>query len=356
MTELDVSVHSSIDEVDRNQWNNMVGQSDRGSVFHRHEWLSVAERTLDRDPVHAVVTKGGNPVAVFPNFLTRIDAGALSERLDPVLDRVPLRRLVSIDPGYGGPVIVGNTEECLDLLFEAMDERTDDRTVYHSIRTNDTGSMRYAKYLTKRGFSPTLLSCRFVVDLEAEWSRIERGMHKTRRHGVRTGRERAVEVEPAPLAEVDVDRTYESYRRNMERVGGDPFPRSFLRALATDFADRTMAFTATADGQVLGRFVHLLDEERSSLLYYVSAIGDESSFEYNTSEVLHAEAMRWGMDNGIRTYDLGATGADFADGVFRYKEKYGGKLLPILNWRRRTSTLLWLGFRAGTRLYQKTTY
>lgn len=354
--ELEATVHATIDDVGRNQWNNLVGQSDRGTVFHRHEWLSAVERELDREPVHVVVSKGGNPVAVFPNFVDRIDVGGADGVLGSVVERARLRRLVSTDPGYGGPVVTTNTEECLDLLFEGVDGHTGGRTVYHSVKTYDTDAVRYAKYLAKRGFSPSLLTCRFVVDLEVEWDRIESGMHKTRRHALRSGRDMDVEVEPRPLADVDLDETYEAYRKNMERVDGDPFPRSFFRALAEDLPDRTMAFTATVDGEVVGRLIHLENEEQSSLLYYASAIGDEANYEYNPSELLHERAMRWGMEHGFRTYDFGATGADFTDGLFRYKERYGGELHPVLHWQRGTSKLLWLGFRAGTRLYQKNRY
>ena len=354
--DLESSVHDTIEAVDRNQWNNLVGQSDRGTVFHRYEWLSAVERGLDREAVHVVVEKGGNPVAVFPNFVDGLDSTGASGVLESVVDRVPLRRLVSTDPGYGGPVVTTDTEECLDLLFDEIEGRTGVNTVFHSVKTYDTGAMRYAKYLAKRGFSPSLLSCRFVVDLADGWDRIEEGMHKSRRQALRSGRKAEVEVDARSLADLDLEETYDAYRKNMERIDADPFPRRFVRAIAEDLPGRTMTFTATADGDVVGRLIHLVNEEQSSLLYYTSAIGDEANFEYNPTELLHERAMRWGMEQGYRTYDFGATGADFTDGLFRYKEKYGGELLPVLHWRRGTSTLLWLGFKAGSRLYQKNRY
>lgn len=356
MAELEVTVHSSIDGVNRNQWNNLVRQSEHGTVFHRHEWLEVVEREFDCEPLHAVVTKGGNPVAVFPNFLYDIPLGELSPRLDAVAPHVPLRRLASIEPGYGGPIVATSTEECLDLLFDAIDERVGRGTVYHAVKMYDPSTVRYAKYLVKRGFAPVLLSCRFVVDLDSGWDQIEGGMHKTRRYALRSGRENSVEVEPRQLDAIDLEETYESYRKNMRRVDGDSHPETFFEALATDLADRTVAFEATVDDETVGRFVHLVNEEQSSLLYYLSAIGDESHFEYNPSELLHGAAMQWGMDNGVETYDFGATGADFRDGIFQYKEKYGGQTRPILTWRRGVSTLPWLGFKAGSRLYQKNRY
>lgn len=356
MTELESETYDSIAETNRNQWNNLVRQSDHGTVYHRYGWLRAVEVGLDRDVWHLAVTKGGNPVAIMPNFLDEIDVGEYSSVLDSAARRASLRRLVSADPGYGGPLIQTNTDDCLDVMFETQAEELDGTTVYHSIRSTEPGHMRYGKYLAKRGFSPTLLSCRFLIDLDQDWEEIEAGMHKTRRHGLRNARDRGVEVEASPIDEVPLEETYRDYERNMERIDGTAFPRSFFAALVEHVPDRTVAFTATVDGEVLGRFVHLLDEEQSTMRYFLSAIGDEASYEYNVSEMLHASAMQWGKDDGFETYDFGATGAEFDDGLFRYKEKYGGEIVPILQWQRGTSKLVWPVYRLGRQIYQKVTY
>jgi predicted N-acyltransferase len=356
MTELVSHVHETIAEVNRNQWNNLVQQSDHGTVFHRYGWLQAIEDGLGRPVYHAVVSKNGNPVAVLPNSVDVIDVRDLYPPLGTAVERLPIERLVSTDPGYGGPLIQSNTDECLDALFGTLENALDRRILSFDMKICDTGQMRYSKYLAKRGFSPTLLSCRFVVDLENGLDGIEQEMHRTRHRELRRGRENDIDVEARTLDQVSVPEIYRDYRRNMQRIDGTVYPRPFFTALAEQFPERTMTFTATRDGEVIGRYLQLLDEEQSSLRYFFSAIGEKSSHEYNVSAVLHARAMQWGIEQGYSTYDFGATGADYADGLFKYKEKYGGEIVPILRWQRGMSPLGWPLYKLGRRAYQKIGY
>jgi len=198
-----------------------------------------------------------------------------------------------------------------------LDKQLDNTTLYHIIKASEPEAVRYSKYLTEQGLSPTLLSCWFVVDLEKGLDRIVDEMDRTRRRGVRKGRENGVEVEAEPLEEAELEEFYEAYRRNMEHIDGSVFPRSFFTALAEQLPDRAMVFTATHEGDVIGRYLHVLDEEQSKLRYFFSAIGDDSHYEHNVSGMPHIHAMEWSIERGYTTYDFGATDADFSDGLFK---------------------------------------
>lgn len=357
MAELDTAVHETVSAVNRNQWNNLVEQSDHGTVFHRYGWLRAVERGLGLEGRHAVVTKNGNPVAIMPTLRDSIELGQLDPRLEEALKRLPLHRLVSAEPGYGGPLVLADTGDCLELLFDAVEEATDGwSTVYHTVKVPSSQYLRYSKFLAKRGHSPTLLTCRIVVDLTDGLDRVEREMDSSRRRGVRRGRESGIQVEVRPIDETPLEALYLDYRQNMQRIDGTVFPRSFFVVLAEEFAGRTVVTTARLDGDVVGRYLHLLDEEQSSLRYFFAAIGDDDYFADNISELLHVRAMEWAVEEGYDTYDFGATGADYADGQFRYKEKYGGDVVPVIQWQRGRSAVAWPVYRLGRRLYQKMSY
>jgi len=118
MSEIESRVYDSIDEANRNQWNNLVRQSGKGTVFHRYGWLRAVETGLGKEARHIMVSKGGNPVAVLPNFVDKIELGGINPALERAAERLPMERLVSTDPGYGGPIAGTDTSECLDILFE----------------------------------------------------------------------------------------------------------------------------------------------------------------------------------------------------------------------------------------------
>ncbi|MFD1647760.1 GNAT family N-acetyltransferase [Haloarchaeobius litoreus] len=351
--DLDVSVVDSVHEVNENQWNNLVEQADLGSVFHRHEWLALVEEYVPEcRPLHVVVSKKGNPVGLLPNFAGPIYLPTAT-RLG---NRLPLREVVSVDPGFGGPVVSTSERDCLELLFDALDEETGMGTLYHAIRTNDLGYVRYGKWLAKRGYEPTLVNCRFRITLDEEWPEIKSSMQSGRRRALRQADEEGVEVVERSLDRSAATELYDDYVANVERVGGVPYERPFFEAMLTEFSDRVRVFSAVHDGERVGSYVNILDDEQETVHFYFSALPDEDCFSHHPSEVLHRRGIRWALDNGYRYYDFGATGAHFDETVFQYKSRYGGEAVPTLQWRKGHSRVGWPAFKLGRNVYQKATY
>ena len=343
------TVLSSIHDVDRNQWNNLVTQSDRGSLFHRHEWLAAVEAGMDHSPRHALVTKDSNPVALAPAFATGLDLP--HEAADAVANALDVTVLLSGEPGYGGPVVSTDEGENVDRLFDALEATGDDRVLYHRIATHDLGNVRYGQYLSARGYDLSAEVALLVLDLDRTWEEVLDGMDKERRKAVRDAREQDYEVELTELGE-DLDRTYDAYRRNMERVDGNTLPKSFLAAVADELGDRVRVFTARVDGEEVGRYVYLLDREQSVLVHWLSAIPDESCYESMPSELLHAEAIEWGIDEGFDAYSFDKTGAHFDNSVFRFKSKYGAEAVPLLHWEKGQNPVVWPLFEAARNRYR----
>jgi|AntRauMinimDraft_4_1070384.scaffolds.fasta_scaffold00018_109 predicted N-acyltransferase len=343
------TVLSSIHDVDRNQWNNLVTQSDRGSLFHRHEWLAAVEEGMDHSPRHALVTKDSNPVALAPAFAASLDLP--HGVADAVADALDVTVLLSGEPGYGGPVVSTNEAENVDRLFDALEATCQDRVLYHRIATHDLGNIRYGQYLSARGYDLSAEVALLVLNLGGTWEDVLAEMDKERRKAIRDAREQDYEVTVTELGEV-LDRTYDAYRRNMERVGGNTFPRSFLAAVAHELGDRARVFTASVDGRDVGRYVYLLDSEQSVFVHWLSAIPAESCYESMPSELLHAAAIEWSIDEGFDAYSFDKTGAHFDNSVFRFKSKYGAEAVPLLHWEKGQNPLVWPLYEAARDRYR----
>lgn len=352
MAERSVHVYDSIDEVDANQWNNLVRQAELGSVFHRAEWLRLVETTLGHQPRHVVVEKGNNPVAAFPNFREPIHVPGWHD----LATSIPAQELNSTSPGYGGPVITGDESACLELLFDGIEDAGDVQTLYHRVRTNNLNYTRYGKEFAKRGYRSLAVNCRFRISLSRSWEEIRADMDADHRRRLRAMDDRDVEVRDEPIDASTLEATYDAYLRNIERAGGVPYPYAFFEGLFDLLSDRVKVFTAVVDGREVGRYLYLLDDERAALHYYFAAIGDEEFFEDNPSQLLHAHAIQWGQENGYQYYDFGGTGADFKDGVFRHKEGYGGEVVPTVQWQKGLSRVGWPVFKAARSLYRKRAY
>ncbi|MFC7157335.1 lipid II:glycine glycyltransferase FemX [Halomarina halobia] len=354
MSDLDVTTYSSIEALNENQWNNLVEQSNQGTVFQRYEWLEIVERTFDHRPQHVVVSKKDNPVAILPVFVRDFDAPI--DAATTVTETLGLKEAVSTRPGYGGPIVLSNESECLDLLLDELEATCGRNVLYHLIRTNDLNYLRYGKHLQKRGYEPITLNCRFVIDLEQSWEEIRSNMDKERRKALRDAHENEYRVESTPLGEADLDRTYDAYVRNMDRIDGFVFPRPFFDLLTERMGDRLQVFTAVVDGIEVGRYVHFLDDERSAVHHYFTAIPDESKFKYYPSELLHEHAIKWAKSQGYAHYDFGGTGTDYTDSVFRFKQKYGGDLVPTLQWQKGLSKPGWNLYKFGRSMFVRRAY
>ncbi|WP_246988198.1 GNAT family N-acetyltransferase [Halorientalis marina] len=351
MTERSTTVHSSIESVNENQWNNLVKQAELGSVFHRYGWLETIERTLNLEPRHVVVSKGNNPIAVFPNFVRPLDLPVEST----AIGRLPLTELVSIDPGYGGPAIVTDEGESLELLFEGLESIGGPSLVYHAVVANDLNYIRYGKFFEKNGYRQTSMGCRFEHHLARGWEAIRNEMHKERRRALREADDLGVETRVRDLSD-GLDDLYRSYEANMARIEGGTFPKSFFVGIRDSLPGRLFVITASIDKRDIGSYVYVLNDERGAIHHLFSAIPDTDDFQYYPSEVLHANAINWGIDNDYHVYDFGGTGAAFDNSVFRHKKKFGGKTVPILRWQKGLSPITWRAFKLGRRVYQKWAY
>lgn len=346
MTDLDVTVHDSTDGVNERRWNTLVEQSGLGSCFQRTEWLTALETGLELDPRHVTVEHDGNLIAVCPNFVADLrlpDAAT-------VPGREYLREVTSVNPGFGGPVIASHEKDALAAIAEAVDDASGADVLSHYVRTGHTGYLRYAQAMDVLGYAPYILNCRFVLDLSMDKEEIVAGMDKDRRYNLRKAKERDPDVRAVDLDSAAIEAFHDRYERVMDRVGSRPYPRSFFRALRRHLGDRILLLAATVDGTDVGQHFYLRDEERSALHHLFSAV-EEEHFEYYPSEIMHDDAIDRAQAADYRTYDFGETGANFDDGLFKYKAQFGGRLVPTITWERGLSPL-WPIYVRGRRIFR----
>lgn len=349
MSEKKLRIYESIDDVNEGQWNNTVKQSGRGSVFHRTGWLKAVEDGLGLDARHLVLEKKGHPMAVVPNFVGEID---LPVDVPDALNGLRAKRLVSVKPGFGGPLVMGSERENFDLLFENAGALFSERNLlYHRMEIADDEFMRYASHFARHGYRPETTSCLFTIDLTKGWDAIESEMKGSKRSNIEDARN-----SPATVREPEFDRSvlddfYEEYEAAMERVGGIVHPFEFFDVLREELADRIKLFTVDVNGEFAGGRLYLVDEERSAIRSFFQGL-DSDFFEHHPSELLDEHAIRWGIENGYEEYGLGSTSGDFSDGAFKYKSELGARPRPILGWEKGYSLLGWPAYQYGRQFYR----
>lgn len=350
MAKLSASVYDTIDAVDTNQWNQVVEQSDRGSIYQRTGWIAAVERGLSLDGKHIVVEKAGNPIGVFPNVIASV-------RLpDSVRARIPgslfdqAGELASTRPGLGGPVLTGHERDALSLALDRLEEISGPRILSHYVSVPGMDYVRYAEQLEARGYTPNVSRCRPVIDLNQEYDDILDNMHKDRRYNLRKARENDATVfAQSPTTDV-LEAFYSTYEETMDRVGAKPQPRTIFHEIVELLSDSVRIVAAEVDGDTVGQHLYLLDSAQGTVRHEFSAVSADD-FEYYPSELIHEHTMQWALTEGYDTYDFGPTPSNHEDGLFSYKHQYGGTPIPILTWERGQSPLWW-AYRNARRLYK----
>ncbi|UIP01457.1 GNAT family N-acetyltransferase (plasmid) [Halobaculum sp. CBA1158] len=346
---LEATVHRTTDGMDASQLNNLVQQSDGGTLFHRHEWLAAVEEGLAGEARHVVVRTDGNPVGLLANVATAVP---LPDGTDcRVADRIPLQYVAPPPPGYGGPVVAGDTGEVLARLLDPA-LLPDGTTLFHRVQSYESDALGYARTLEAMGYDARLAECTFFIDLRKDWETILGEMSSSRRRAVRNAVDQEFSVEIEPLG-ADLSRTYDRYHANVDRVGGDRLPRAFLAALAERLPDRVRVFTATVDGREVGRYVYLLDDEGGVLHHWLSAIGDSDDFDRYPSELLHREAIRWGIDRGYDRYSFGPVEPHYDNSVYRFKRRYGGTPVQSYRWERGHIPVAWRAYNLARTWFRR---
>ncbi|MFB6105927.1 MAG: GNAT family N-acetyltransferase [Halobacteriaceae archaeon] len=322
VTGIEVTVHRTLDGVTPTEWNAVVAeQSSTGSVFERYGWLRAHE---------AATGTGGRYVEV------RED-GTLVGVLAAVRRPVPgtgLRFLGPPRPGYAGPSIATDERAVLDALLDAVLVDRSWRTIGHLVKPSRSAALRYARNLRSRGYVPTVRSVEFLVDVDRPWDAVEGDFRRDTRRNLQTADERDVttrRVEPTPA---DVDRFFERHREAMDRLDGEGASRALLQALRRHVPERILLFRASVDGEDVGQQFAVCDRERGQV-HLLFPGWSEEGFAYESPTALYRAALRWAVDAEWATAcNLGETDPDHESGNFRYKEGFGGDLVPTVRWER----------------------
>lgn len=296
-------------------WRSFVENQSEGNIFHTPEMYAVFARTRGCQPqLFAAVDGGGQVLALLTPVLVSLRGGLL-------------RQLMTRSIAYGGVLYAPQHEGKAALAA--------------LLRESALKSKREALFIELRNLSTvepvqdTLSECgysyenhlNYLIDLTGSPEQVMQNIgartRKNIRHGLRKGNviiEQVCRADQLAAWYALIKKTYFAARVPLADI-------SMFQAAHEVLAPKGMAryYLARIGSTYVAATAEL--PYKDVIYGWYSGVDRAFASEY-PGELLMWEILRWGAENGYKTYDFGGAGKpDEYSGVREFKAKFGGRLV-----------------------------
>jgi len=291
------------------RWRELVDTVDGVTVFHHPAWSRLLATCYGYRPfVVAIADSGGRIVGGIPVL--------------EVNSWLTGKRWVSLAfSDHCAPLSCDSVVQ--DLLMTALlqsAENADIRTV--EVR---------APVGSATGFAETSDSVLHMLPLDKDVDRMVARFHRMHRRNTSSARKRGVTLEHGQGIQM-VKQFYRLHLETRRRQGVPVQPWRFFRLLQQQVLGIGLGFVllAHADGECVAGAVLL--HYRDGLVYKYGA-SSEAGQAARANNLIFDEAIRWGCQNGYRTFDMGKTSLSNT-GLRSFKSRWGAEERQLVYSRR----------------------
>jgi FemAB-related protein (PEP-CTERM system-associated) len=287
-------------------WDRYVRAAPEGTFFHQLGWRWLVERCFGHRAHYLVARRDG-------------ERGERGERIAGVLPLFEMKSLlfghslVSIPFAIGGGVAADDAETAGALLAEAKSLAERLGVDYLELRSEKPAA---DDLLTKD------LYVTFRSDLtvgEDVWlRRMERKRRQMMSYVARAGFSwRIAGLEELPLF-------YRLFSESMRHHGTPVYPKLFLREILDRHPEQSHLFFVSHEGRTVAGTLTLLFRD-VVMPFYAGA--DRRCRLRGVDDYLYLAQLRWGRENGYRTFDFGRSKR--GTGAYAFKARWGMDEVPL---------------------------
>lgn len=328
------------------------------SQVNRFQWLAFVEShpqgTVFQTPYMADLynlTEGMTPLTLFcldeTSAITGLWVAVSMESGGAVGSYLTSRSVM-----YGGPLVRAGYEHITGRLINEMILLQSKKVIYLQVR-NIFDSENLATLFLNAGFKFEE-HLNYTFDLTAGQDTLWNNIHPTRRKQIRRSLKRGVTATiHNSLSEEMISQCYRIlsgvYRRIKLPVPEEKFFIDSFRI----FGDHGIlkCVTAEFDNHIIGFRFFLIYRG----LIYDWYAGSNSAFrEKYVNDLLPWEVIRWGAENGCKTFDFGGAGSPGEKyGVRDYKQKFGGTIVQFGRYYYLRKPVLYKAGKMAMHLYKR---
>ena len=324
------SVRYELDPLTREEqemWDARIADYESAQLFHRQAWLDYLSESQGVEIHHWAIRQAGRTVGYFC-------AG--------IFNKGPFRILGSPLKSWGtnfmGPVV--NSDFCAEAFLRALDELAASEGIAMLEIENPILGV---ELMTARGYEVKVEST-YIIELtphdeDQVWERIDKKDRSTVRKARRLG---LTVVESSDVGMTD--EYYDEFMEVMTRKGlFPPYDRDRPQLLFKHLYPKAMLLALqvlSPEGQPIatGLFPH-----DSKTIYYWGGASRFNGRQYSPNDLMHWTVMEWALKRGLTAYNMCGPG--------KFKQKFGGVLVPIRRWQKYYSNMARWGRAAYARYH-----
>jgi len=325
-------------EIDEKAWHHLVYHHPQGNIHQSPQISRVYRQTKNYQPcvLGMLEERSGEIKGIVSGVI-------ISENLKMFSS---LSRRVIV---YGGPLVSPDAgSRDISGFMAAFDEMNTKTCAFSEVRNIHDMSAVFQSISHYR-FVDHL---NYLIDLQQPEDAIWKKINRQRKQNIRRAEQSGVTVEEITHAgkiPVLYHMLEETYRRvHVPLADISLFHSAFHELVPEGFAKFLLA---KYEDRYVGALATLL--YRDTIYGWYAGIADDASTLYPVS-LLVWHILRWGRENGYRTFDFGGAGhPKIPYGVREFKKRFGGEQVNYGRYIHVYSPLRMKFFQAGFRLYQK---
>ncbi|HEY0511860.1 MAG TPA: FemAB family XrtA/PEP-CTERM system-associated protein [Thermoanaerobaculia bacterium] len=288
------------------EWDRYVRSAPGGTFFHQLGWRWLVERTFGHRAHYLTALRDGRIVGVLPLF-----------ELKSLLFG---HSLVSIPFAIGGGIVSEKAEMADDgeaaraLLAHAKELARELNVDYLELRSetrlDDPELVNKDLYVT------------FRADLDLGEEGLLKRMERKRRQMMSYVAKAPFEHRVAGIEELPL--FYRMFCESMRHHGTPVYPKLFLREILDRHPASTNLFFVYHEGRPVAGVLNLLFRD-VLMPFYAGA--DRTERPRGVDDYLYLAIMRWGRENGFRTFDFGRSKR--GTGAHKFKSRWGMDEVPL---------------------------
>jgi len=296
---------ATIDELDIQEWNDLLSQSEVCDPFQTYEWAQVLRNSMDVEPFFLFVQNKGETIGGVMFF---------KKRMFGISDCYEIR---------GGPLYVGRNESVvMETITKALSKKKT-RSIY----------LLFVPYpLINRGFRETLESegylgfpfSTIIIDLRRPLDNIWGALDKRARRRVRKAKRDGVEATVAETWQ-EWKEYYDLHVLHGREKSYPTSPYNFFEEMfKLHHKNMSRLFLAKYEEEIIAGILCLI--YRKNLVCLESSSLD-AFLKFNPNNLVRWKTIEWAGENGVTTYDIGGLPWEktpYLRGVYEFKKQWDG--------------------------------